>query len=151
MLPLESVSFAEQPLLPLTFNKLKERGLKNLYLFKKKFCGKGSVELQGRCSINLDKADSYLYISNAEFKKDESKQALPGDFVLTKEGRFVGVIVRAEKSEKNKEAKCFVFPEAINIVGAMKIPLVRQRGAEFYTAFVEAVNRVNDTIREKAH
>ena len=128
----------------MTIGKLRQRGLHNLYLFKTSSFGKESAALGGRCSIDLSAREPYLYIRNTGRGTGGSElRAEPGDFVLSREGDFIGVVVSIENFDfgRRQEAKCFVFPDEFNWEKAGSIPIVRRPGEEYFNAFGGAVRR----------
>lgn len=141
---LEVVPEGRKPLETMTIGKLRQRGLHNLYLFKTSSFGKESAALGGRCSIDLSAREPYLYIRNTGRGTGGSElRAEPGDFVLSREGDFIGVVVSIENFDfgRRQEAKCFVFPDEFNWEKAGSIPIVRRPGEEYFNAFGGAVRR----------
>lgn len=141
---LEVVPEGRKPLETMTIGKLRQRGLHNLYLFKTSSFGKESAALGGRCSIDLAAKEPYLYIRNTGRGTGGSElRAEPGDFVLSREGDFIGVVVSIENFDfgRRQEAKCFVFPDEFNWEKAGSIPIVRRPGEEYFNAFGGAVRR----------
>jgi hypothetical protein len=138
------------PLKPLSFNQLKERGLHHIHLFKKNNFGKSSTNLGNRCSINMAPGDNYLYISNDPHLRTSQINAEPGDVLLTREGRFVGIVVEVKRTEsgRGQEAKCFVFPSSIDLAKANRIPLTKPVGSEYYQGFVNAVEKISEEIKK---
>lgn len=133
----------------LTFSALKKRGIEDLYLFKKSTFGKKSGKLDGRCSLNLEPGKHYLYIRNSTRSTDAMLKAEPGDFIMSKQGQFVGIVIAVKVSDfrKKSEAKCFVFPDGFKIDQAVKLPLKRRAGEEYYDAFAETVNKLKIEVR----
>ena len=141
---LEIAPEGRKPLETMTIGKLRQRGLHNLYLFKTSSFGKESAALGGRCSIDLSAREPYLYIRNTGRGTGGSElRAEPGDFVLSREGDFIGVVVSIENFDfgRRQEAKCFVFPDEFNWEKAGSIPIVRRPGEEYFNAFGGAVRR----------
>ena len=112
-----------KPLAALTIDALKQRGLEDLFLFKARSFGKESASLNGRCSLDLSKGGSQLYIRNSGRSPAGELKAEPGDFIITKQGDFVGIVTAIEDFDmgRRQEAKCFVFPEhfKLNLVAAI--------------------------------
>lgn len=149
---LEVVPEGRKPLETMTIGKLRQRGLHNLYLFKTSSFGKESAALGGRCSIDLAAKEPYLYIRNTGRGTGGSElRAEPGDFVLSREGDFIGVVVSIENFDfgRRQEAKCFVFPDEFNWEKAGSIPIVRRPGEEYFNAFGGAVRRHLEQQAEK--
>lgn len=131
----------------ITFSGLKKRGIQDIYLFKNNTFGRKSGKLDGRCSLNLSPGNNYLYIRNSTRTTDEIIKAEPGDFVITKEGDFIGVVVDVETTDfgRKQEAKCFVFPDKIDLQNAVKLPLTRK--GEYYDDFARAAEQLRHKIR----
>ena len=149
---LEVVPEKRVPLETMTIGKLRQRGLHNLYLFKTSSFGKESAALGGRCSIDLAAKEPYLYIRNTGRGTGGSElRAEPGDFVLSREGDFIGVVVSIENFDfgRRQEAKCFVFPDEFSWAKAGSIPIVRRPGEEYFKAFGGAVRRHLEQQAEK--
>jgi hypothetical protein len=133
----------------LTYNSLRKRGLQNLTLFKYKTFGEDSSSLDGRCSLGLKKGDNYLYIRNSVRKTAPELKAEIGDFVMTKQGMFVGVVVEVENfnAERQQRVKCFVFSDDFNIKNVSKIPLVKAPGSKYFSAFATAIEKINSRLK----
>ncbi len=133
----------------LTYDSLRKRGLQNLTLFKYKTFGEDSSSLDGRCSLGLKKGDNYLYIRNSVLKSAVQLKAEVGDFIMTKQGMFVGIAVDVENfnSGRQQRVKCFVFSDDFNIKDAVKIPLVKRSGAKYFSDFAEAVAKINSQLK----
>lgn len=141
LMPIQSTKKA---LKPLSFNQLKSRGLQNLYLFKPNNFGKRTSNLEGRASLNLTANDKYLYIRNSTRRSDSELKAEVGDFVITKEGDFVGLIVSVEDFDmgRKQDAKCFILPDNFKVSDAYEIPIIKQKEQPLYQDFMNAVNAV---------
>ncbi len=107
------------PIAILDSTNLRNRGLDNLYLFKTSSYGKESSNLNGRCSVDFASKDPYMFIRNGN-RSSNQLAAETGDFVLNKQGEFIGVVVakRADALGRNEEAKCFIFPDNFTLQGA---------------------------------
>ena len=129
---------------PLSFTQLKSRGLQNLYLFKPNDFGKRTCNLEGRASLNLSAGDKYLYIRNSTRRTDSELKAELGDFIITKEGDFVGLIVAVEDFDlgRKQDAKCFIMPDNFKVSEAYEIPITRQKDQPLYSDFMKAVDTV---------
>lgn len=136
------------PLEVMTIEKLKKRGLEELFLFKTSSFGKQSAGLAGRCSLDFTSGDRYLYIRNTGRGTGSELRAEPGDLVLTREGDFVGVVVSIEKFDfgRRQEAKCYVFSDAFNWDGVSAIPISRQAGEDGFGRFGSDIQRHYETI-----
>lgn len=136
------------PLEVMTIEKLKKRGLEELFLFKTSSFGKQSAGLAGRCSLDFTSGDRYLYIRNTGRGTGSELRAEPGDLVLTKEGDFVGVIVSIEKFDfgRREEAKCYVFSDAFSWKDAPAVPIGKQPGENGFERFGSEIQRHYDVI-----
>jgi len=133
----------------LTYGGLRKRGLQNLTLFKYTTFGEDSSSLDGRCSLGLKKGDNYLYIRNSVLKSAAQLKAEVGDFIMTKQGMFVGIAVEVENfnSGRQQRVKCFVFSDDFSIKDAAKLPLTKRSGAEYFSDFAEAVAKINSRLK----
>ena len=136
------------PLEVMTIEKLKKRGLEELFLFKTSSFGKQSAGLAGRCSLDFTSGDRYLYIRNTGRGTGSEVRAEPGDLVLTKEGDFVGVVVSIEKFDfgRREEAKCYVFSDAFSWKDAPAVPIGKQPGENGFERFGSEIQRHYDVI-----
>jgi predicted nucleic acid-binding Zn-ribbon protein len=133
----------------LNYEELKKRGLQNLTLFKHKNFGQESCSLNGRISLGLEKGDNYLYIRNSVRKNDPELKAEVGDFIISKQGKFVGLAVEIQSFDlgRKERVKCFVFPEKIDFKNLTAISLKKRPGSEYYQGFAEAVAEINSRIK----
>lgn len=145
---LESVNSTAKPLSVLTYEKLKERGLQDLYLFKPQTLGKSVTGLDGRCSISLSGKNRYLYIRN--LRGDPTQTAENGDFVISKEGQFVGLVlaVRSYDLGTRYEAQCWLFPEAMDMKDVTAIPLHKTPADNYFAGFINASKILIDKVNE---
>ncbi|MDD5698478.1 MAG: hypothetical protein PHH77_07655 [Victivallaceae bacterium] len=133
----------------LPYNKLRKRGLQNLNLFKYRTFGQESTNLNGRCSLGLEKGDNYLYIRNSVRHSAPQLKAEIGDFIITRQGQFVGIAVELQSfdSGRKQRIKCFVFPDDFNLEDIVKIPLTRPAGSKYFSDFAQAAAKVNARIK----
>ncbi len=139
-----------EPLIPISFAELKKRGLQNLTLFKTGTFGKETAPLDDRCSLGLNAAaPHYLIIRNA-IRNSSELPAEVGDFVISKEGAFVGVVVRVRSDAygRSQEAFCYLFPPAVRWTDAREIPLTKAAGEKLYSGFAEAVNQIQQKLSD---
>lgn len=120
------------PLNPIGFKKLSERGLEGIYLFKK-----DGRSREVKCSFLTDGKD-YLYIHDPMLENVEMKSE-QGDFLFTKEGDFVGVLVA--------DTKAFIFPTTIFKGEIELIPILKKHDERFYRQFASRVKAVKQTIQ----
>ncbi len=138
------------PLQVLPLSELKKRGIQDLYLFKYSAFGKESASLEGRCSVNFSAGDEYLYIRNSARGTGSELRAEPGDFVLTKQGDFVAVVIAVENLDfgRRQEARCVVFPDNFNWDNVYAMPTAKSPSSEYLEAFSNAATPVLDNIRK---
>ena len=127
-----------EPLRALTFTALRERGLDNLTLFKSATFSKDSADITGRCSVSMEQGDNYLYIRNPNRSSSELKAEV-GDIVLSKEGFFVGVIVKVSSPDlgQTSTAQCFVFTGEPEFAKAIQLRLTKERSQTLFYDFVD--------------
>jgi hypothetical protein len=101
-----------KPLKVLTMAELKQRGVQDLYLFKSSALGKESATLEGRCSMDKD----FFYIRNTARGTGSELRAEPGDFVLTKQGEFVALVVAIHHTDLGRRqfARCVMLPDKLD-------------------------------------
>jgi len=92
------------PLQCVPADKLRQRGVQRLTLFKTATCGKDSTPLGDRCSLDLQPGSTALIIRNNARNANEIK-AQVGDFILTNDGEFVGVVVSVSDAGRYQEAR----------------------------------------------
>ena len=134
---------AGTPLKAISGAELKKRGLQNLTLFKSSHFGTETASLNGRCSLPLEENNSYLHIRNSLRSASELPAEI-GDYVISKEGEFIGVVVSVSENtiEGREDALCYLYPPAINRKDATALPLTRNKGAEYYTGFTDALQNI---------
>ncbi len=134
----------------LYYNELKSRGLQGIFLIKKDGFGQQIADLRSRCSLGLSKGGNYLYIRNPKRKSQSELKAELGDVVMSRDGKFIGVIVEVDRprGDAPETAKCFVFNQNFNIGQNYKIPLEKKTGGEFYLRFAQSVNALRTRIKD---
>jgi len=139
-------SSVSTPMEVLTYEKLRERGIDNLTLFKSGTFSKASADITGRCSLSLDVGDTHLYIRNSGRSSSELKAEV-GDFVLSKEGCFVGIVVKVGSTDLGQAstALCYVFTGEPKIAESLKLDL-NSVSNQSYTEFVNN----HETLRKLA-
>ena len=127
-----------EPLRAITFDALRERGVDSLTLFKSATFSKDSADITGRCSMSMKQGDNYLYIRNPNRSSSELKAEV-GDFVLSKEGFFVGVVVKVSSADlgQTSTAQCFVFTGEPDMKKAYQLRLTKEPSQTLYYDFVE--------------
>ena len=133
-----------KPLAALTIDALKQRGLDDLFLFKPGTFGKESAPISDRCSLDLGSGGPQLYIRNTGRGSGSVLRAEPGDFIITKQGDFVGIVTGIENFDmgRRQEAKCYVLPADFKWDGAKTIRLEKAAGAEYFEDFSKGVREI---------
>ncbi len=137
-----------KPLEAVTIEALKKRGLGDLHLFKSSTFGKESTNLAGRCSLDLAANDNYLYIRNPGRGTGGAElRAEPGDFIMTKQGEFVGIVIGLQNFDlgRRQEAKCYVLPENFTWENAPTVRIGKTEG-RFYDDFSRDVRKIRESI-----
>ena len=142
-----------EPLRVITFDALRERGLDNLTLFKSASFSKDSADVTGRCSVSMEQGDNYLYIRNPNRSSSELKAEV-GDIVLSKEGFFVGVIVKVSSSDlgQTSTAQCYVFSGEPDLRRALQLRLTKEPSQTLFYDFVdghESLRKVTEQLDKK--
>lgn len=124
------------------YSELKKRGLHDLYLFRKGALGSESAPLAERVSMDMLKNEPYLYIRNSTSRSNSELKAEEGDFILTKQGEFVGVVVALENFDLNskQEARVALFPDNFTLDGLTEVPLNKQ--GEYFTGFINGLENL---------
>ena len=133
-----------KPLAALTIDALKQRGRDDLFLFKPGTFGKESAPISDRCSLDLGSGGPQLYIRNTGRGSGSELRAEPGDFIITKQGDFVGIVTGIENFDmgRRQEAKCYVLPADFKWDGAKTIRLEKAAGAEYFEDFSKGVREI---------
>ena len=136
-----------EPIQALTFAALRERGLDNLTLFKSGTFSKDSADITGRCSVSLEQGDNHLYIRNPNRSSSELKADV-GDIVISKEGFFVGVVVKVSSTDlgQTSTALCYVFPGEPDLTKALQLRLTKEPSQTLFYDFVER----HEALRKRA-
>ena len=134
-----------KPLKVLTMAELKQRGVQDLYLFKSSALGKESATLGGRCSMDKD----YFYIRNTARGTGSELRAEPGDFVLTKQGEFVALVVSIHNSDLGRRqlARCVMMPDKLDWKAVTALPF---RGADAMKIFNRTATPILKGIQAQA-
>jgi len=152
LFPVEAGKTTE-PVRVITFGALRERGLDNLTLFKSATFSKDSADITGRCSVSMEQGDNYLYIRNPNRSSSELKAEV-GDIVLSKEGFFVGVVVKVSSTDlgQTSTAQCFVFTGEPALAKAIQLRLTKEPSQTLYYDFVdkhESLRKVTEQLDRK--
>lgn len=141
-------AMGRKPLRALNWEELKQRGIQDLFLFKSSSFGKESAELTGRCSVNFSAGDEYMYIRNSARSGGTELRAEPGDFVMTRQGELVGVVVSQESFEmgRRQEARCVILPGKVDWNALETIPFGAPDPAGFFTEFGARARAVTGEI-----
>ena len=128
-----------EPLKVITREELKNRGIADLFLFSCRKFGSRSAALGERCSLAQDENFPYLLIRNDRSRNSAHLNAEPGDFVITRDGGFVGVVNAVDS--KTNEARVLLFSDPGIWANAFKIPVSKRQGEQFADGFGEAVRK----------
>ena len=135
------------PMRALSFDELRERGVDKLTLFKSDTYSKASADITGRCSLSLEPNDNHLYIRNSNRSASELKAEV-GDFVLSKEGFFIGVVVKVVSDGQASNAICYVFPSVDpDLSQAYPLRLTRD-SSQYYLDFVNDHEAIRKYIEQ---
>lgn len=136
-----------EPIRALTFPALRERGLDNLTLFKSGTFSKESADITGRCSVSMEQGDNYLYIRNPNRSSSELKADV-GDIVISKEGFFVGVVVKVSSNDlgQTSTARCYVFTGEPDLAKAFQLRLTKEPSQTLFYDFVDK----HEELRKRA-
>ena len=136
-----------EPIRAITFAALRERGLDNLTLFKSGTFSKESADITGRCSVSMEQGDNYLYIRNPNRSSSELKADI-GDIVISKEGFFVGVVVKVSSNDlgQTSTARCYVFPGEPDLSKAFRLRLTKEPSQTLFYDFVNG----HEELRKRA-
>ena len=134
------------PIKALLLPELRARGVNDLYLFKAGTFGKESVELDGRCSLDVSDSVPYIFIRNSGSRSE--LKAEPGDLILTREGDFAGIVVdnTGRGFGRGEEARAFVLTDAKVWATPKLIPYDKSRDARYFDAFASAVRATRDIL-----
>ncbi|MBO7405975.1 MAG: hypothetical protein J6V24_13535, partial [Clostridia bacterium] len=148
LFPVEAANKSE-PLQAITFDALRERGLDNLTIFKSATFSKDSADITGRCSVSMEQGDNYLYIRNPNRSSSEIRAEV-GDIVLSKEGMFVGVVVKVSSTDlgQTSTAKCFVFTGEPDLKKAYQLRLTKERSQTLFYDFTEKHESMRRVIEQ---
>ncbi|MFA6714676.1 MAG: hypothetical protein WCS27_04830 [Victivallaceae bacterium] len=146
---LEVPAIVKEPIQLLNYNELKKRGLQDLTLFKYTTFGQESSSLEGRCSLGLKKGDNYLYVRNSAHRNAPQLKADVGDFIMTKQGQFVGIAVEVESFDlgRRQRVKFFVFSDDSEIKDISRIPVIKPAGSKYFRSFAKSVAEINSKIK----
>ena len=141
-------SDSDRKALPLlTFNALQERGLDGLYLFKCTSLGRESAVLDGRCSLSMVPGETQMFIRNAGRANNELR-AEPGDFILSREGQFVGIVVDHDQNDSGRVrgVRAALFADGKAWDNAETIPTIKKPGSTYYNDFAQKMNDLRRKI-----
>ena len=138
-----------KPLEVLSLSGLEKRGTQDLYLFKATAFGRESTLLDGRCSVDFTKGKEGLFIRNTVRGATNQLRAEPGDFVLTKQGEFVGAVVSVIKTDlgRKEEARCVLFPDHFQWENVHTVPVAKADNAAGIREFDTALQPILKEIR----
>ncbi|MEA4861943.1 MAG: hypothetical protein VB042_01405 [Victivallaceae bacterium] len=134
---LEVAASTANPLHIIGASELKDRGIKDLYLYSKTARGTASAVLDSRVSIDGAAQPKFLTIRNNTARGASELRAAPGDFVLTKQGELAGVVVSVVNFNlgMKQEARVALFPDDFTAEKTQAISLEKPQGSEYYADF----------------
>lgn len=134
------------PLTVITAERLRRRGLKDLTLFKAGKFGEQSASLDGRCSMRPDQ-DRFLIVRNS-LRNSSEVPAEVGDFLMTKEGSFAGIVVRVVpySAEGRADAWCWIFQPSIDLSKATVVPLNKKPDEKHFVSFASVLSELHKKI-----
>ena len=139
---------SDRKVLPLlTLDKLKKRGLDGLYLFKCGSLGRESSLLDGRCSLSMVPGEARMFIRNAGRANNELR-AEPGDFIMSREGEFAGIVVDHDQSDSGRVrgVRVLLFADGKAWQDADAVPLVKKPGSPYYDDFAKKMRDIRQHI-----
>lgn len=131
----------------LTFETLKTRGLDGLYLFKCGSLGRESTLLDGRCSLSMVPGETQMFIRNAGRANNELR-AEPGDFILSREGEFTGIVVDYDQNDSGRVrgVRALLFADGKEWNHSETVPLVKKPGTAYYDDFAKKMSEIRRKI-----
>ena len=150
-LPVPSDANGRQPLEVITRSQLKQRGLQQLMLFKNSSFGRNCVNLGNRCSLDMASGDNWLFIRNASRGTGNELRAEPGDFVLSGDGKFVGIVIGETTDDfgRRHNAKVHLFPDDLDWEKEPQISLAKSGSSTYYNDFSRQVREVRDKLESQ--
>ena len=118
----------------------------NLYLFKSTSFGGSSAKLDGRVSLARSDGGASLFIRNAGRANNELKAA-PGDFILSAEGEFVGLVTVTDEVDHVRGARAVLFDSGAVWDHPVLVPLDRQPGEKYFSRYASAMRKVRAAVR----
>ena len=84
-----------------------------------------------------------MFIRNAGRANNEL-HAEPGDFIISREGEFVGVIIDHDTSDRGrvKTVKALLFSDGDSWNDAENIPIIRTPGVGYYEDFARSMRDI---------
>ena len=131
----------------LTFETLKTRGLDGLYLFKCSSLGRESTLLDGRCSLSMVPGETQMFIRNAGRANNELR-AEPGDFILSREGEFTGIVVDYDQNDSGRVrgVRALLFADGKAWNNSETVPIAKKPGAAYYDDFAKKMGEIRRKI-----
>ena len=126
---------------------LKKRGLDGLYLFKCRSLGRESAMLDGRCSLSMVPGEAQMFIRNAGRANNELR-AEPGDFIISREGEFVGLVTAHDSADSGRVrgVKVMLFDDETLWEKAVPVPVVKLPNAQYFDTFGKKMTEIRRTI-----
>ena len=115
---------SDQAVSTIGYSTLLKRGLDDIYLFKK---NGNSSEL--KCYFSAAEP-GFIFTKNAS-SASTTLSASPGDYLLTKTGKLIGVFV--------SHSKCYIIPNNLSNKLLSPIPITKDSGSKYFTEFSKTV------------
>ena len=95
----------------------------------------------------MEQGDNYLYIRNPNRSSSELKADV-GDIVISKEGFFVGVVVKVSSNDlgQTSTARCYVFTGEPDLAKAFQLRLTKEPSQTLFYDFVDK----HEELRKRA-
>ncbi len=127
----------------ITLDEIKKRDINEFYLYKPSAAGSSSTALTGRVSMSVRPGGTELIIRNS-IKTASELKAEVGDFVLTRQGEFVGVVEQINSSDfgRKNDAKVTTFNK-IPVPNTFRQISVKAKNSDgFYRVFQDEMKRI---------
>lgn len=127
----------------ITLDEIKKRDMNEFYLYKPSAAGSSSTALTGRVSMSVRPGGTELIIRNS-IKTASELKAEVGDFVLTRQGEFVGVVEQINSSDfgRKNDAKVTTFNK-IPVPNTFRQISVKAKNSDgFYRVFQDEMKRI---------
>ncbi|MEG2075114.1 MAG: hypothetical protein RRY34_01330, partial [Victivallaceae bacterium] len=133
----------------ITLDEVKKRDMNEFYLYKPSSAGSASTALTGRVSMAVGPNGTELIIRNSTKTASELKAEV-GDFVLTKQGEFVGVVEQINSSDfgRKNDAKVTTFSKIPTPNNFRQISVKAKNSDGFYRVFQDEMKRIIQSAKK---